>query len=280
MTECRRRSILTSLGAIAGSVTGCLAPGGSGLADSGSSRLRLDAVDEVTTDGTVTVYPSVLREWLREAATRSTPVRGYDETFIEDPDPFLDRVEAVELTGTGDVDGVYDVSVDGGPRYELHVGAAPVDDIPADATVTDLSALSGARRDLVRRAIDESRAKVYPETALGEWARTEFFGSHVRHDGTTYRGHEVQQTDAAFFSEKVWYVLSLSAGAREASSPLTLELASIPDAVAEAVEPLFSERQQTVTSDPVSLDAESRTFVEETTFLLTHTRLFELSLVE
>lgn len=292
MTRCRRRSILASLGAVAGSVAGCLAPAGSGStgADGSQSstqapanrlpsRLRLEVVDGLPTDDTVTVYPPVLREWLRQAATQSTPVRGYDETFIEAPDPILARADTVELTGAGDVDGVYDVSVDGGPRYELHVGATPVDEVPADATVTDLVMLSTERRSLVERAMEERFVRVYPETALDEWARTDFFGSYVRHDGTTYRGHEVQQTDAAFFSEEVWYVLSLSAGAHEASSPLTLGLGSIPDAVAERLEPLFSERQRAITSDPISLGAESRAFVEETPYLLTHTRVFELSLV-
>jgi hypothetical protein len=265
------------------------------------ARIRLSAVDEIPTDAAAVVYPPALREWLRRAAERSGPVRGVDDAFVYAPEPVLEGVDRVRLVGSAAVEGTYDLSVDGGPRYDLLVGAEPVDEQPANASVIPSGTLSPARRDLVERAVDEGRrATVVPETPLGEWTRTAFFDGYVRHDGTLYRGYEVQQTDAAFFSTRVWYVLSLSpiestatteeatktttaatASSETAPAPLTLRIASIPTGFVDRVDPLLAERtkdQPEMLSDPANLSADVERFTAETAYLLTHTELFAVEL--
>ncbi|WP_380676283.1 hypothetical protein [Salinigranum sp. GCM10025319] len=267
------------------------------------ARIRLTAVDELPTDAAVVVYPPTLREWLRRAAERSGPVRGSDDAFVYAPDPVLEDVDRIRLVGSTAVEGTYDLSVDGGPRYDLLVGAEPVDEPPANASIVPSETLSSARRDLVERAVDEGqRATVSPETELGEWTRTAFFDGYVSHDGSLYRGYEVQQTDAAFFSTEVWYVLSLSpvgssetprgeaettetiaatASSATASASLTLRLASVPNGFADRVDPLLADRtkdQPEILSDPADLPADVERFTRETTYLLTHTELFAVEL--
>jgi hypothetical protein len=265
------------------------------------ARIRLSAVDEIPTDAAAVVYPPTLREWLRRAAEQSEPVRGADDAFVYTPEPVLEGVDRVRLVGSAAVEGTYDLSVDGGPRYDLLVGAEPVDEPPANASVIPSGTLSPARRDLVERAVDEGRrATVVPETPLGEWTRTAFFDGYVQYNGTLYRGYEVQQTDAAFFSTRVWYVLSLSpiestatttpttrptsetTATGTASAPLTLRLASVPDGFADRVDPLLADRtkdQPEVLSDPAELPADVERFTRETAYLLTHTELFGIGLV-
>ena len=90
-----------------------------------------------------------------------------------------------------------------GGCQELLVGAERSDP-PSDATVTAVTDLPEANRDLAVATIEDGSgdARVYSETELGEWVRGSFFGCHYRYEGETCRGYEVQQTDAAFFGDE------------------------------------------------------------------------------
>lgn len=309
-----RRTVLAALGAAVGGVAGCLARRGGGTTKptdrspptdrpssteagveptAGSTtravsstpaetRVRLTATEGAPSEGSVAVYPPKLREWLRTAAASDSPIRGHDEAFVYTPEPVLERFERVELAGS-DTSGVYELTVDGGTRYDLVVGAEAVDD--PDGQVTPITSLTDDRRTLVERAIDDGeRATVVPESPLGEWVRTAFFGGYVSHEGQVYRGYEVEQTDAAFFSTEVWYVLSLSAGTADAQSegPATLDLTPLPDWFGTLVESELGEQEgqiREVLSEPTRLSADAVRVVEETEYLLTHTALFTVGVV-
>ncbi|WP_152041927.1 hypothetical protein [Salinigranum salinum] len=246
-------------------------------------RVRLRTVDGVPRDAPVVVYPSRLRAWLQRAATSEETVRGHDEAFVETPEPVLSGVDHVELAGPSDVSGTYATTVDGGTRYDRLVGAERVDAPPETATVTPLDALLPARRRLVERAIDDGRrATVVPESRLGEWARTRFFDGYVSREGVVYRGYEVQQTDAAFFSTTVWYVLSLSPTTDEPADVVTLRLAAVPDSFVRIVEPHLVERspdERDVRSEHRELSGDVVRFVDRTEYLLTHTAVFSVDVV-
>lgn len=248
-----------------------------------AGRVRLRAVDDVPRDAPVVVYPSRLRAWLRRAAASGEPVRDHDETFVETPEPVLSGVDHVELVGPSDVSGTYATTVDGGTRYDILVGAERVDAPPETTTVTPLDALSPARRRLVERAIDDGRrATVVPESRLGEWVRTRFFDGYVSREGVVYRGYEVQQTDAAFFSTTVWYVLSLSPTTDESADVVTLRLAAVPDSFVRAVEPHLAERspdEREVQSEHRELSDAVVRFLDETAYLLTHTAVITVDVV-
>jgi hypothetical protein len=228
-------------------------------------------VSSVPTDATATVYPRKLREWLRTAAKTGDTLRVSDETFVYDPAPLLLTFDAVELiTDEEAVAGSYEVTGTGDTRYEILVGASEVDDPPADATVTPLSELSQKRRDLVARVVAGERVTISPETKLGEWVRTTFFGGYVRtDDGTVYRGTERQQTDAEFFSREVWYVFSLSPA--DVTAQHRLRLREIPidvrATIDERIAPWPSNREYTFET---TTDSPLGTFARETDYLLTH----------
>lgn len=178
----------------------------------GEPTLRLEPVAprELRTTGRVAVHPPDLTGWIRAAATAGRTLREHASTVRENPDPPLSILRDVRLVDeTSDLEGHYDLEVDAGTRYELLVGAERTDP-PSDTTVTAVSDLTEARRDLAVGAIEDgsSGVRVYPETELGEWARESFFGGHYRYDGETYRGYEVQRTDAASLSDEAWYVIS------------------------------------------------------------------------
>jgi hypothetical protein len=150
------------------------------------------------------VYPTALRETLRTAATGDGPLRTTGSAHVYRPDPVLPDLETVALVDPdGEASGVYAVDCQGGTRYDLLVGAEAAHP-PTNATVTRVETLPAERRALAVAAVENEGPRVYPETELGEWVRTEFFDGYVSHDGTTYRGTEVQQTDVAFFSTDVW----------------------------------------------------------------------------
>lgn len=249
-----------------------------------SGRFSLTPTDPGAAAESVTVLPADLRAWLRDAATADTTVRehaGVDfapavQTY--EPIPPLSAFERVDIDDPGgDAGGRYELAVEGGVRYDLLVGAEEVSP-PDDAEVTPIAELSGARRELALAAVgaesDRDR-RVFPETELGSWARTSFFGGYYRHDGTTYRGHEVQQTDAAFFSNRVWYVLSASATDREPSATLVLE--EVDSRVRAIVDDLRSEHQ---TIEPMARRVEGETaaaleaFADGGTLLLTHEAVY------
>lgn len=288
--QTRRRYLAGVAGVTATGVAGCLGDGtGSGAPTttdtdsrtgtatptataSTTRRLVVEAVDLTgLADGQLTVYPPALRWWLRDAATGET-VRGHDGTYLYTPEPVLPQLDSVRLeTPDGDVDGTYDVTADGGTRYQLIVGADPVDP-PADATVTAVEELPADRRELAEAAIDpEEYVTVYHETELGEWVREDFFGGYFEHDGEIYRGTEVQQTDAEFFSKTVWCILSLSPAA-DADDPAALRLPEIDPSVRDVVDELLGERTRNEDRTALVIDDPPDavvSFAEETDYLLT-----------
>lgn len=240
----------------------------------------------------IRVYPDDLRADLREAATGDDPVRSAGSAFVYTPHPPLTSVDTVELVDPdGDADGVYTVDCQGGTRYELLVGAEATTP-PTGATVTPVSDLADDERAFVDSVIEEGHQRVSPETERGEWVRTEFFESYVEHDGTTYRGYEVQQTDAEFFSTEVWYVLELtpvtetaqeSTGTEttdgDGTDPVTLDLAPIDPAVRGVLDPHLGER--TESHEEYGVDYEQvpqslATFCDETDRILTHDSVLAL----
>jgi hypothetical protein len=303
MSERTRRDLLAGLAAAAG-LAGCTGLGGSGGARTdtstpvpsrtptatpspsptpGPDTLRLTRVDGVV-DGRTVVHPELLRSWLVRAARSEGPIRVTATVPVPMPDPVLTRFEAVTLeTGDEAVDGTYAVDCEGGTRYEVLVGAQSVESVPEDATVTPLSALAERRREVALAALGTERVTVYPETELGEWVREAWFGGYFRHDGTVYRGEEVRQTDAAFFSETLWMVLSLSSAPASNVDGPTLRFPELdPTARAFLDEALAGrekdeeEAERTVDALPESV----RSFAAETDHLLTHTTAFEVAAVD
>ena len=292
-----RRALLIGLG---GSVAlaGCQTGGDPSVTDSPSStgsetatrsptpsgRFSLTPTDPEAAEESVTVLPADLRTWLRDVATADTTVREHAGVHVApaaqtyEPIPPLSAFDRVEIDDPrGDAGGRYDLDAEGGVRYDLLVGAEEVSP-PEDAEVAPISELSGERRELALTAVgaesDRDR-RVYPETELGSWGRTAFFGGYYRHDGTTYRGHEVQQTDAAFFSNRIWYVVSASA--TDAEPSVTLALEEVNTTVRDAVDELRGEHE---TIEPMARRVEGETaaalaaFAAGGTLVLTHEAVY------
>jgi len=162
----------------------------------------------------------------------------------------------------------------------MRIGAEAVSP-PEDADITPVGELPDRRRDLALAAIgaesDHDR-RVYPETVLGSWVRTRFFGGYYSYDGTVYRGYEVQQTDAAFTATKVWYVFSLSA--TEADTATTIRLADLDERGRALVDDLRSEHE-TVERMERDVDGEdaavAETLASEHPYLLTHDVVYEVT---
>ncbi|WP_435345010.1 hypothetical protein [Haloarchaeobius sp. HRN-SO-5] len=295
MASPSRRAVLGSLGIAAGSLAGCLGlddagtdgtgtdgteTDTTGTDDTASVDLRLET-DLITQQDPIRVLPDGLRSLLVEAARSDGPVRGHYDILVESPpSPVLPVFDDVRLQGTGsDADGTYVVDVDAGARYEMRFTATRADSVPEDASVVDATTLSGERRRFVQAAIDGEQPSVYPESELGTWARTEFDGGYVRVDGETYRtyrGQEVQQTDAAFFSDVVWYVLSLTP-TEDATSPVVLDCSDVDDDAQGDVSDLLSsggDYPKTATDPSEAL----RSFAEENRLVVSHCEMVSVHL--
>jgi hypothetical protein len=138
---------------------------------------------------TVTVYPESMALALRRAVRTDGTYRSHGSTFVPAPDPFWTEYRTVRPTGPdagSEPKGRYEMEAEGGPRYELLVGAGEISD--PDAPGASVSALAGARRELALDAIRGERPTVYPETELGAWVRAEWFGNRREYEGTVYRG--------------------------------------------------------------------------------------------
>ncbi|WP_256298608.1 hypothetical protein [Haloarchaeobius salinus] len=196
--------------------------------------VRATIVDEFGAYDSIRVLPEGLRSLLVDAARDDEAVRGHYPMLVnQPPSPDLAAFETVALRGTDGVDGTYSVDVQAGGRYRMQFEAAPAESVPDDATVVDGSDLTGAQREFVRNATGSDPAEVYPETELGTWARTLLAEGYVRLDGEVYQGRELQQTDAEFFSRRVWYVLSLEP--TDADDPVVLDCAPVEPGMADAV---------------------------------------------
>jgi len=286
MVSTRRRPLLASLGALgATAAAGCLgdAPTGSpgGNPSATADTLRLAAADGLPTDRPVRVHPEPLSSLLERGATTDERVRATGSIRLTGQPPLLSGERTVGLAGDNVEDGPYELDIDGGLLYEWLLGAATVEDPPTDAEIVDVDALTDDRRTLALAAIEGDRATVEPQTPLGTWARTEFVGGYVRHEGTVYRGRERQQTDAAFFSEEVWYVASVTPTDAVPDDAPTLHLDPLPSAARRAVDDLLGDWASTldpVETDVSGLDDRSRQAIAETDRLLTHVAVLEVSL--
>ncbi|MBP1986960.1 hypothetical protein [Halolamina salifodinae] len=253
-----------------------------------AGRLTLDPVPPTEADEPLTVLPDDLRRWIRQAADGTT-VRGHAGSYVYpiqqsyEPIPPLTAFDRVRIDDPDSGDsGSYDVDADGGVYYERAVGAEAVSP-PADAEVTPVSELPNERRELALAAIGAENGgapRVEPQTALGSWVRTEFFGGYYSHEGTTYRGHEVQQTDVAFFATEVWYVLSLSPTETEAATTLT------PAAPEERARMIIDDlRSEHETVERMERDVEglnagaAETLAAAHPYLLTHDAVYQVTFV-
>jgi hypothetical protein len=299
MTRQTRRTLLASTAALAGAGAGCTSlrhalEGGSdgtpgsdrdgpppteSSTESGPDSLTLEAVEPPLATGgaeprTVTVYPESMALAFRRAARIDEPCRTHGAAFVYVPEPFWTRYDTVRITGPDAGErpkGVYEMEADGGVRYELLVGADRLEDDRSAASVSDLG---GERRELALAAIRNEGPRVYPETELGEWVRTEWFENRWAYEGTVYRGKEVQQTDAAFFSEQVWATVEMRE--TRADPQVVFELRAPEDDVRDALDPVFAEwskDESTATLEDPS--AAVRGYLEPTDLLATHTTVVE-----
>ncbi|MXR41830.1 hypothetical protein GRX01_10845 [Halobaculum sp. WSA2] len=298
----RRRSLLVALGGLGSTAaTGCLgdapteSPDGdpsatgatetdpSGEPDGDNARaadtLRLAVADGFPADGPVRVHSGPLASLLERGATTGDRVRATDSILLTGRPPLLPGERTVTLAGDGVDDGAYELAVDGGLLYDWLLGATAVDDPPRDVDVVDVDALPNDRRSLAVEAIRGGRATVEPQTPLGTWARTEFVDGYVRREGTVYRGYERRQTDAAFFSEEVWYVASVTPTEGASSDAPTLHLDPLPSAARTVVDDLLADWASTldpVEADVSDLDDRARRALAGTDRLLTHVAVFEV----
>jgi hypothetical protein len=155
-------------------------------------------------------YPADYRSLLARAARDGGGrLRGVASTLAYSPAPTCRACRGSTSPATTASAGRYDVACEGGTYYAWLVGveeatgegraegeATPVDDLPPE------------RARFVRRVANDSRY-VEPQTERGEWVRETFVGGRFALDGTTYRGVELQQTDAAFFGTRAWFALGL-----------------------------------------------------------------------
>jgi hypothetical protein len=231
------------------------------------------------------VFPTTLRDLLARAAVGTSPVRRRTGLVFGRPGqpPVLPRVsgEGIRLAGLGgDADGGYRADVQAGVFYEWLLGAEPVaaSAVPANATVRSVADLPEARRAVARGAIGGERTTVAPQTAVGEWARTEFVGGYWRTDEGVVRGRERQQTDTAFFSETVWYVLALTPVSVEGEGledPPTLHCPEISPTVRDAIASALSAGDWTArVADPPATLVE---FARDERPLLTHAAAFDVT---
>ncbi|SHH67881.1 hypothetical protein [Halobaculum gomorrense] len=262
-------------------VTGSAPSAGPGDGASPADTLRLAAVDRLPTGRPVRVHLRALAALLERGAATGEVVRTTDTIVRTGQPPLLPGKRTVRLTGDRVDDGAYALGVDGGLLYEWLLGATAVEEPPADAEVVVVDDLPADRRSLAVEAVEGGRATVEPQTPLGTWARTAFVGGYVRYRGTVYRGRERQQTDAAFFSNEVWYVATVTPTDDEPADAPTLHLDPLPESARPVVDDLLADWASTL--DPVEaavsdLDDRSRRALAETDFLLTHVAALEVYL--
>ncbi|WP_435317632.1 hypothetical protein [Haloarchaeobius sp. TZWSO28] len=296
MTLPSRRSVLASTAAALASAAGCLgetgrtggttvpttattASTGTGAA-SGTGTVTFSVPGgDVGPDDETTVLPPALRELLVDAARTGETVRGYDDRFvIPPPTPFLHGTETLDIKfpGSEAPSGTYTFDVASGARYEMRAAASRVDSVPDQESATPVGDLDPERRTVVEGAVDGDEPTVYPETELGTWFRESFIGGYFLVDGQTYRGHEVQQTDAGFFSETVWYVLQPSDQSAD-EQPTTLRLPDLSPSLLDRLEsvlPLES-GAKAVIDDPSD---ELARLAAETDLVATHTVRYRVSM--
>lgn len=190
-----------------------------------------------------------------EGPPRDEPVRAHGTASQYAPEPLLAGVAGLTLAADeSDVAGAFDAEIAGGPYYEYLIGAERVD----------------------------GNGRVEPQTVAGQWYLGEWIGSYYRTDGRVYRGIEVQQTDAGFFSTDAYYVLDLSPD--ESASGPTLDVRPVPGAVrsalddglARGVEKLPGTSSPSFTVGP-NLPGAALSFARETDYVLTHTTLLSVA---
>ncbi|WP_435360847.1 hypothetical protein [Haloarchaeobius sp. DFWS5] len=291
----RRHLLSSTSAALAGSsllgLTGCLGTSTDGTDESRPNESATDTnestsddavvlqaeTDLVTSQEPIHVLSTGLRDLLVAAARSGETHRAtFDRGVRSPPNPVLPAHPTVRLRGVDEsVADTYDLAVEAGAHYELQLSAERVDDVPADADVTGPENLSGDQRALVHDAVRGDHPTVTPETELGSWVRHEFLDSYVRFDGNVYGGYEVQQTDSAFFSDTVWYVLSLSP-ASDAENPTVLDCSSIDTEVRDRLSSVVGDAgsfPKTISSPSDSM----RAFAQDDPLVTTHTNVFRVT---
>jgi hypothetical protein len=255
--------------------------------DSRPSVVRLSPVEdprEVWRTGLTAIYPTDLIRWLEEVASHDRLVEKRVSTGHEMPDPplqvlgsirFVELPDAPFIEDAGSITGYYELDVEAGPYYEMILGAEQVTP-PSDAEVTPVTDLEGERREVVVAALedDTERSRVYSDTELAEWARNSFIDTYYRYEGNTYRGYEIQRTNAASSSTEAWYRLSATPS-REYDDATYLLLPNLVESIrAELDAAGVRERtDELVVEDPSeSLVA----FADRMSMLVTHVTIFRM----
>lgn len=249
--------------------------------------VRLSPVEdprEVWSTGLTTIYPTDLIGWLQEVASHDRTIRKRVSTGQEMPNPplqVLRRIRFVELPDApylNDADlitGYYELDVEAGPYYEMILNAEPATP-PSDAVVTPVADLDKERREFVITAIkdDTEGSRVGSDTALAGWVRESFIDTYYRYEGDTYRGYEVQRTDAESTSTEAWYTLSASPS-REYDDATYLLLPDLVDAVRAELDAvgLRERASEFVVEDP---SEPLVAFAEQMAMLVTHITIFRV----
>jgi hypothetical protein len=234
--------------------------------------------------GLTAIYPTDLIGWLRDVASSDRAVQKRVSTRHQMPDPplqVLRRVRVVEqpdasyLEDPGSITGYYELDVEAGPYYEMVLDLEQTTP-PSDEAVTPIADLDGDRRELVVAAIedDSGRTHVASDTELAGWVRKSFIDTYYRYQGNTYRGYEVQRTDAASSSTVAWYNLSASPS-RDYDDATYLLLPDLVDSVRAELD-AGGVREQTgdfaIENPSESLVA----FADQISMLLTHVTIFRM----
>lgn len=249
--------------------------------------VRLTPVEdprEVWRTGLTAIYPTDLIGWLRDVASHNRVVQKRVSTRHEMPNPplqvlrmirFVELPDASYLEDPGSITGYYELDVEAGPYYEMILDVEQTTP-PSDAVVKTIDDLDGERRELVVAAIEDDTvgSHVESDTELAGWARKSFIDTYYRYRGNTYRGYEVQRTDAASSSTEAWYELSASPS-REYDDATYLLL---PDLIGSVRAELDAKgvREQTgeftIENPSESLVA----FADQMSMLITHVTIFRM----
>jgi hypothetical protein len=249
--------------------------------------VRLSPVDdprELRSTGLTAIYPTDLIGWLQDVTSHDRTVRKRVSTGQEMPNPplrMLGRVRFVEppdapyLDDADSITGYYELDVEAGPYYEMHLNAEPATP-PSDAVVTPVADLDTEHREFVIAAIEDDTegSRVASDTALARWVRESFVDTYYRYEGETYRGYEVQRTDAGSASTEAWYTLSASPS-REYDDATYLLSPGLVDTVRAELDAVgLRERADGIVVEDPSQSLVA--FADQMAMLVTHITIFRI----
>lgn len=249
--------------------------------------VRLTPVEdprEVWRTGLTAIYPTDLIGWLQDVTSHDRVVQKRVSTRHEMPDPplqvlqrirFVEQPNAPYLEGPESITGYYELDVEAGPYYEMILDVEQSTP-PSDAVVKTIDDLDGERCELVVAAIEDDTvgSHVDSDTELADWVRKSFINSYYRYKGNTYRGYEVQRTDAASSSTEAWYKLSASPSRKYDDATSLL----LPDLIASVRAELDAKGVREQTGEfTIENPSESLVeFADQMSMLITHVTIFRM----